>query len=64
MNVAEAAPAGTVTVCGTEAVNWLLDRLTEIPPVGATPLKMTVPTEVFPPTKLVGLIVSLLRVME
>ena len=56
MNVAEVAPAGTVTLAGTVAAAVLpLVRVTDAPPVGAAPVKRTVPVELFPPTTLVGL---------
>ncbi len=39
----------------TEAVALLLDSDTTTPPVGASPLSVTVPVEVFPPTTETGL---------
>jgi hypothetical protein len=50
MNVAEVLPANIVTVPGTwAAAVLLLPKLTVIPPVGAAPLIVTVPVELFPP---------------
>ena len=59
MNVALLAPAATVTVAGTVAVDVLpLERETTAPPVGAGPLSVTVPGEGAPPVTLVGFSVS------
>jgi hypothetical protein len=59
VNVALLAPAATVTVAGTVAVDvLLLERETTAPPVGAGPLSVTVPVEGDPPVTLVGLSVS------
>jgi len=59
MNVALLAPAATVTVAGTVAVDVLpLERETTAPPVGAGPLSITVPVEGAPPVTLVGFSVS------
>ena len=55
VKVALLAFAGTVTLAGVCAAELLSDRLTTTPPVGAGPVKVTVPVEEFPPTKLVGL---------
>src|SRR5437660_6301960 len=54
------APAGTVTLAGTAAtLGLLLERETTAPPVGAGPLRVTVPVEdCAPPTTLVGFSVS------
>ena len=58
-NVALAAPAGTVTLPGTEATDGLLlDSVTTAPPVGAEPESVTVPVEGFPPTTVDGLTVT------
>ncbi len=55
VNVALLAPAATVTLVGTVATAvLLLDKLTTAPPLGASPLSVTVPCEVFPPVTLVG----------
>src|SRR5437588_639002 len=45
VNVALLAPAATVTLAGTVAVDVLLERETAAPPVGAGPLSVTVPVE-------------------
>jgi hypothetical protein len=61
--VAVVAPAETVTllgVCATAAL--LLESVTNAPPVGAALARVTVPVELLPPTKLVGLRVSDVRV--
>jgi len=42
VNAALVALAGTVTDEGTETATLLLDRLTTVPPLGATPLRDTV----------------------
>ena len=53
---AEVAPAGTVTLPGTVATEvLLLDSVTTAPPLGAAPLRVTVPVELLPPLTLVGL---------
>jgi hypothetical protein len=64
VKVALVAPAGTVTVGGTVAtLVLLLERDTTAPPLGAGPLKVTVPVEdCTPPTTLVGFSVSEERV--
>jgi len=54
LKVAVLLPAATVTEAGTLVDALLLDRETEIPPVGAVALKVTVPIEDAPPTTLVG----------
>ena len=60
VNVALLAPAATVTLAGTVAVDvLLLERETAAPPVSAGPLSVTVPVEdCTPPDTLVGLSVS------
>src|SRR5260370_42639673 len=58
VNVALLAPAATVTVAGTVAVDVLLERETTAPPVGAGPLSVTVPVEGDPPATLVGVCVG------
>jgi len=56
VNVALLAPAATVTLAGTVAVDvLLLVRVTAAPPVGAGPLSVTVPVEGDPPVTLAGL---------
>ena len=63
MNVALLAPAATVTLAGTVAVDvLLLERETVAPPAGAGPLSVTVPVEGDPPVTLVGFNVSEERV--
>lgn len=53
------APAGTVTLSGTVATSkLLLTSVTVAPPVGAAPVKLTVPCEGVPPVTLVGLSVT------
>jgi hypothetical protein len=49
-NVARVAPAGTVTVAGTDAMAWLLRSGTDVPPLGAGVSMITVPVEELPPT--------------
>jgi hypothetical protein len=56
VNVALVAPAATVTLKGTVAVAVLsLISETAAPPVGAGPLRVTVPIEGDPPITLIGL---------
>ena len=55
VNVAVVLPAATVAVAGTVAAVLLLDRATEIPPLGAAPLKVTVPVDEAPRLTLAGL---------
>jgi len=63
VNVALLAPAATVTLAGTVAVDvLLLERETVAPPAGAGPLSVTVPVEGDPPVTLVGFSVSEERV--
>ena len=55
VNVAVVAPAATITLAGTcAAVELLLLNVTVAPPVGAAPLKVTVPVADAPPVTLVG----------
>jgi len=55
VNVALLAPAATVTLAGTVAVDvLLLVRVTAAPPAGAGPLSVTVPVEESPPVTVVG----------
>jgi len=54
LNVVEVAPSGTETLVGTTAFPLLDDRPTTHPPVGAGPLRDTVPTERVPPVTDVG----------
>ena len=46
-------PAGMVTVAGTDALAELDDSVTEIPPVGAGPLRLAVTVLVVPPVMVV-----------
>jgi hypothetical protein len=55
VNVALELPALTVTVAGTTALALLLDNATTTPPVGAVPVRVTVPMEEVPPVTLAGL---------
>ena len=56
VNVAEVAPAATVTLPGTcAAAVLLLDRLTTAPPAGAGPVNLTVPVDEIPPATEAGL---------
>jgi hypothetical protein len=53
-NCADVLPAVTVTDPGTVSVELVLDKVTPAPPVGATPLSVTVHVEVPELVKLVG----------
>ena len=56
VKVALVAPLNTVTLARTVATEVLsLVSVTAVPPVGAGPLKVTVPWEVVPPKTVVGL---------
>ena len=56
VNVAVIAPAGTVTLDGTDAtVESLLESATITPSVGAAAVRVTVPVEGLPPSTVVGL---------
>ena len=56
VNVVLLAPAATVTLAGTVAAAVLpLIRETAAPPLGAGPLRVTVPVEGDPPVTLIGL---------
>jgi len=61
-NVADVAPAATVTVAGSVAFVELEVRLTTVPPGPAAPLSVAVPVEPTPPTTVVGETEMLLRV--
>ena len=54
VKVAVVAPAATLTLAGTVAAALLLERVTVTPPVGATPLRVTVPVAEVPPVTLAG----------
>lgn len=59
MNVVLVAPAATVVVAGTVATAvLLLDRDTEIPPLGAAAVTLTVPVEDEPPTTVAGFTIT------
>ena len=59
VKVALLLPAGTVTLEGTLAAALLLESVTCAPPVGASPLSVTVPVDdCVPPVTLVGFNVS------
>src|SRR6266566_3049120 len=63
VKVALLAPAGTITLIGTLAAPLLLESMTCTPPVGAAPLKVTVPVEdCSPPITLEGFSVTEARV--
>ncbi len=63
VNVVEVVPAATVTLDGTvAAVVLLLVNVTTAPPLGAPPLRVTVPIDDDPPATLFGLSVSEERV--
>ena len=55
VKVALLAPAGTVTLAGTLVALELSDSDTTVPPLGAAPVRVTVPVEALPPVTLVGL---------
>jgi hypothetical protein len=55
VNVALVAAAATVTLAGTVAEALLLERVTTAPPLGAGPLRVTMPVEGDPPVTLFGL---------
>ena len=56
--VALELPAATRTLGCTWAAGLSLDSATLTPPVGAVPLRVTVPVELLPPGTLVGLKLS------
>jgi hypothetical protein len=58
VNVAEVAPAATVTLAGTVAEALLLASETTTPPLGAALVRVTVPVDDVPPVTLVGLTAS------
>jgi hypothetical protein len=63
VKVAVVAPAATVTEAGTwAAAVFELVSATTAPPVGAGPLRVTVPVEDVPPSNIAGLMLTLLSV--
>lgn len=63
VKVAVGAPDGTVTLVGTcAAAVLLLESVTRAPPVGALPLRVTVPVDEFPPITEVGFLAMDVRV--
>lgn len=58
-NVPVVAPAAIVIEAGTTALVELDVSVTRAPPAGAGPFRVTVPVGEFPPTKVVGLVVTL-----
>ena|SRR5690349_1724246 len=56
VNVAVVAFAATVILEGTVAAGSLLNRLTAAPPLGAVPVRVTVPVACVPPVTLAGVI--------
>jgi len=54
LKVAELLPAATVTEDGTVASAEVLDKVTTTPPVGAGPVRVTVPVEVVAPVTVEG----------
>jgi hypothetical protein len=61
VNVADVEPAITVTEAGTVALLMLEASATAAPPVGAGPLKVTVPVDELPPITDVGLSLTPIR---
>jgi len=61
VKVAVLLPAGTVTLEGSCAAVLLSDSETTIPPLGALPVNVTVPTDELPPVTEVGLTLTELR---
>jgi hypothetical protein len=55
LKVALVAPAATVTLAGTVAIELLLVRVTTAPPAGAVPPRVIVPVEEVPPVTLAAL---------
>lgn len=58
-NVAVDAPPATVTEAGGVTVALVDVRFMTKPPVGAIPLRVTVPVDEFPPVRVVGFAVRL-----
>jgi hypothetical protein len=59
VNVAVVDPAATVTLAGVVEEALLSDKVTSVPPVGAAPVRVTVPVEELPPVTLAGLMATL-----
>jgi hypothetical protein len=55
VNVALVAPVGTVTLAGAAVAPELSDSDTNAPPLGAAPVRVTVPVDELPPVTLLGL---------
>jgi len=55
VTVTDVAPSATVAVAGTDALVLDAASVTLVPPAGAGPLRVTVNSEVLPPTTEVGL---------
>ena len=62
-NVADVEPDGITTDVGTAALAELEVRLTVMPPVGAGPLRVTVPVADVPPVTVVGEMLTELSVV-
>jgi hypothetical protein len=58
VKVAVVAPDATVTLAGTVAAALLLESDTAAPPLGAAPLRVTVPVDEVPPVTDAGLRVT------
>src|SRR5512132_3983922 len=58
LKLALLAPAGTVTLAGTLAALELSESDTAAPPLGAAPLKVTLPVAALPPVTLVGVMLN------
>ena len=61
VKVALEAPGEKVTVAGTTAANFPLNRVTDVPAAAAGPDRVTVPVDGFPPTRVTGLSVRVWR---
>ena len=62
VKVAVRLPAATVTLAGTCTAELLSERVTTVPPAGAGPFSVTVPVDELPPTTVVGLNPTVLKV--
>ena len=58
VKLALVCPAATATLASTVAAALLLDNVTTVPPVGAAPVRVTVPVELAPPVTTLGFNVS------